>query len=122
MILSRLSATARPLYAIVALLVVISSSTGAYFADIETSAGNVFQAGVWVDPQSPFNIVLNEFLPNPDTSANGLNFGNDASNMPLGEWVELYNNGNAPIDVNGWYMTDASGGVGETNAFLTKPQ
>ena len=118
MILSRLSATARPLYAIVALLVVISSSTGAYFADIETSAGNVFQAGVWVDPQSPFNIVLNEFLPNPDNNANGLNFGTDSSNMPLGEWVELYNNGNAPIDVNGWYMTDASGGVGNTHAFI----
>jgi len=68
---------------------------------------------------SVFDIVLNEFLPNPDSSANGVDYGNDASNMPLGEWIEIYNNGDFPIDVSGWYMTDESGGVGNTHAFIS---
>src|SRR3989344_1756190 len=92
--------------------------TGAYFSDIENSTANIFQAGTWIDPQSPFNIVLNEFLPRPDTSANGYNFGNDASNIPLGEWVELYNNGTEPLDVAGWELRDESGGLGNTQAII----
>ena len=96
-----------------------SMGTGAYFSDIENSTANIFQAGTWIDPQSPFNIVLNEFLPRPDTSANGYNFGNDVSNMPLGEWVELYNNGDEPIDIANWYISDESGGAGNTQAVVS---
>lgn len=44
-------------------------------------------------------VVINEFLPNPS--------GNDNAAMPHGEWVELYNNSDASIDVNGWYLYDA---------------
>ncbi|MBI5456681.1 lamin tail domain-containing protein [Candidatus Kaiserbacteria bacterium] len=65
-----------------------------------------------------FNIVLNEFLPNPDDEANGLDFGSDSANMPLGEWVELYNNGNASIDIADWYLADESGGAGNTQAVV----
>lgn len=54
-------------------------------------------------------IVLNEFLPNPDPSANGLNFGQDNEQKPKGEWVELYNNSNDDFNVAGWYLTDADG-------------
>jgi len=54
-------------------------------------------------------IVLNEFLPNPDPSANGFDFGNDSDPMPKGEWVELYNNSDYDFDVAGWYLTDADG-------------
>jgi len=54
-------------------------------------------------------IVLNEFLPNPDPSANGLNFGNDSDQMPGGEWVELYNNSTFNIDLAGYYLTDVDG-------------
>ena len=93
--------------------------TGAYFSDIENSTANIFQAGTWIDPQSPFNIVLNEFLPDPDMSANGLNFGDDNDSNPLGEWVELYNNGDEPIDVVGWYLADASGGLGNIQAVIS---
>jgi hypothetical protein len=65
-----------------------------------------------------FNIVLNEFLPNPDETANGLDFGKDSDNMPLGEWVELYNKGNAAIDIKDWYLADESGGAGNTQAVV----
>src|SRR3989344_8602773 len=89
-----------------------SGGTIAYFNDIERSIGNIFRAGVWADPQ---DIVLNEFLPNPDDGANGLFFGDDNdSDIPNGEWVELYNNGDVPQDVAGWYIVDASGGAGNT--------
>lgn len=51
------------------------------------------------------DVVLNEFLPNS---------GDDDGDMPDGEWVELYNNEDFDIDLTGWYVTDASGGAGNT--------
>lgn len=94
-------------------------STVSYLGDIEHSVGNILGAGVWSLLADPQNIVLNEFLPNPDSSANGLNFGDDADDMPNGEWVELYNNGDVPIDVAGWRIEDASGGGGNTHAVVS---
>jgi len=45
-------------------------------------------------------VVLNEFLPNP--------FGDDCELQGLaGEWVELYNNSDAEMDLAGWYIKDA---------------
>lgn len=98
-----------------------SGSTLAYFSDLERSLGNIFQAGVWTDEPigDPQSIVINEFLPNPDGVQYGFDFGNDASNMPQGEWVELYNNGDLPIDVGGWILSDESGGVGNTQAIIS---
>ncbi|NOY15249.1 MAG: hypothetical protein GXP43_03470 [bacterium] len=53
------------------------------------------------------NIVLNQFLPNPEP---GLGQGNDSDAMPLGEWVELYNRQQSrSIDVAGWYILDEAG-------------
>ncbi len=109
--------------AIVASIAVSNGGVGqtlSYFRDTEQSQLNVFSAGEWfaTPGANPHNIVLNEFLPNPDVSANGMNLGHDASNMPLGEWIELYNNGNDPVDVAGWFMTDASGGAGNTHAVI----
>jgi len=75
-------------------------------------------------------VVINEFLPRPDgplcsNPANIncdasdpdfiFNFGTDSSNIPQGEWVELYNLTGAPVNLSGWYTQDASGGVGNTN-------
>ncbi len=59
------------------------------------------------DPRFHKNIVLNQFLPNPDPS---FNQGNDTDSMPLGEWVELFNrHPNQAIDVNNWYLKDQIG-------------
>ena len=46
----------------------------------------------------PGEIVINEFLPNPA--------GADDARKPGGEWVELYNRGESPVDVNGWVLYD----------------
>lgn len=41
-------------------------------------------------------IVMNEFVPNP--------IGDDDASMPDGEWIELYNILDTPIDVTDWYF------------------
>jgi len=50
------------------------------------------------------NIVINEFLPNP--------IGDDDAPMPGGEWVELYNADNHPVDLNGWFLYTSEDGDG----------
>ncbi|MEK7509659.1 MAG: signal peptidase I [Patescibacteria group bacterium] len=97
-----------------------SGGTIAYFQDIERSIGNIFRAGEWQEPADPQDIVINEFLPNPDDEANGLDFGDDNDSVVgSGEWVELYNNGAVPVDVAGWILADESGGLGNTQAIIT---
>jgi hypothetical protein len=58
------------------------------------------------EPKPESNVVLNEFLPNPHGIEYGFDFGNDSSDMPQGEWVELYNNDNVKHDLTGWYIRD----------------
>lgn len=41
-------------------------------------------------------VVLNEILPNP--------LGDNAALQPLGEWVEIYNNGSSTRNLSGWYF------------------
>ena len=96
-------------------------ATNSLYGDTETSVANIFQAGVWGDASTepnPFDIVLNEFLPFPNGVAYDFDFGNDGSDMPQGEWVELYNKGTTPVDVLNWYITDASGGGGNTHSVI----
>lgn len=49
-------------------------------------------------------VVLNEILPDPQ--------GPDNFALPFGEWIEIYNRTDAPIDVEGWKIT-----ADETNQF-----
>ncbi len=53
-------------------------------------------------------IVLNEFLPRPSGIEYDFDFGNDDSDMPQGEWVEIYNNSDNSFDLAGWYIRDES--------------
>jgi uncharacterized protein YcfL len=46
-------------------------------------------------------ISISEFLPDPE--------GEDSTNMPKGEWVELYNNGNEDLDLLGFELYDNYG-------------
>src|SRR3989338_5532407 len=57
-------------------------------------------------------VVLNEFLPRPNGIAYGFDFGNDSSDMPQGEWVELYNNSTESINLIGWYTRDETNSDG----------
>ena len=61
-------------------------------------------------------IVLNEFLPNPEGEAYGFDFGDDSSDMPQGEWVEIYNNSDHDFDLAGWYIKDEL--VSDTNKIM----
>jgi len=65
----------------------------------------VISSGTWQT-----GVFLNEFLPNPDgfEQNSGFDFGQDSDKMPQGEWIELYNNSNHPINITGWYFKDAA--------------
>jgi len=67
------------------------------FTDTEEIQSTVW-AGYWNPP-----IVLNEFLPNPS--------GEDSQSGLAGEWVELYNKGTGPINVENWYIKDAKDNI-----------
>lgn len=105
------------------LLPVAPLATNSAYGDTESAVGNVFRAGVWdgaeEEESKPSDIVLNEFLPNPDATAGGLNFGEDHQEKPLGEWIELYNKGDVAQDIAGWYLADASGGAGNIKAVIS---
>ncbi|OGD65853.1 hypothetical protein A2215_00880 [Candidatus Berkelbacteria bacterium RIFOXYA2_FULL_43_10] len=87
-----------------ATLFLVGATTMASLYDRETSVSNSFTAGV----SSDVDVVLNEFVPNPT--------GDDDALMPDGEWVELYNKGNWPIDVSGWYIYDIDNNGIEINS------
>ena len=53
-----------------------------------------------VEPEDVPDVVLNEVLPNPE--------GDDSQQGLLGEWVELYNNGDTAVDLANWYIEDGS--------------
>ncbi len=85
------------------------------FEGWQTEVGSYGDGGFSDEERMSFTItaegmvVLNEFLPHPDGIAYGFDFGNDSSDMPQGEWIELYNNSDESIDLDGWYIWDASG-------------
>lgn len=81
------------------------------FSDVE-QLNFAISSGHWTASPSVPAIVLNEFLPNPDGFEYGFDFGNNSSNMPKGEWVELYNNSDSDIDLTGWYLRDNTPGDG----------
>ena len=66
----------------------------------ETDWGEPVTAGIRVVCSSvpDTGIVINEFLPNPRDR--------DDARKPKGEWVELYNRGDADVDVAGWVLYD----------------
>jgi hypothetical protein len=77
------------------------------FSDIAEMTGSIQVGVVLTVPE----VVLNEFLPNPNGFEYGFDFGADGDSMPKGEWVELYNNSDKKIDLNGWYIWDNSGDI-----------
>ena len=46
-----------------------------------------------------YGIIITEFLPDPS--------GYDNAPMPGGEWVELYNDGTAAVDLDGFVLYDS---------------
>lgn len=107
----------RLLFLALATLFVGIFSTGAYFSAGADLTGHSFTSGDWAsstvgieptgtpaaDPTSTPNsatVVLNEFLANPSSD--------ESAPMPQGEWIELYNTTDSPINLSGWYIYDAA--------------
>jgi len=81
--------------AIIAMVIgIVTGGAVARLSDTETSTGNTFAAGTWID-----HILINEVMYNPEFP--------DAQN----EWVELYNPTPWDIDVGGWTIQDSSGNL-----------
>ena len=74
---------------------------------------NDFAGGGWtykLDPTvAPPPIVINEFLANNSGSTNSVHPNTirdeDGDNS---DWIELYNAGNSTVDLDGWYLSDAT--------------
>jgi len=66
-----------------------ASYTNSYLSDFEESNNNLIQAA----DSFYQNLVINEFLPDPDT-------------QHPNEWVELYNPNDFEIDLTGWSLKD----------------
>jgi len=80
-----------------------SSLTATYeeeFAEAEASARDA-KLGIWEFSEDYSSLRINEFIPDPD--------GYDNAPMPDGEWVELYNSGNEPLNVKGLVLNDNLG-------------
>jgi len=77
-----------------------------YSVDVAGNEEEVKSLLVQVDQkENYFNIVLNQISPRPS----GDNDSGDAD-LPLdGEWVELWNNGEADVNVDGWVLREGSG-------------
>ncbi|MCA9406918.1 MAG: lamin tail domain-containing protein [Candidatus Omnitrophica bacterium] len=53
-------------------------------------------------------IVINEILADPASGLAGDADGNGTRSVNGDEFIELVNNGNMPVDITGWFLTDAS--------------
>lgn len=58
-------------------------------------------------------VVINEFLPSPDTDWN-----NDGFIDSDDEWIELYNNGDCVVNIGGWEIDDELGSVGSSDPYI----
>jgi len=76
------------------------SSDSRNWIESKTKGGSPGLANRVLDKNFNF-IKINEILPDP--------FGDDDANMPDGEFVELYNNANENINLEGFYLEDKFG-------------
>lgn len=91
-----------------------SLDTGENASEFSNYCNVILQA----EAQNTSEVVLNEILADPQ--------GPDNIAIPFGEWVELYNRSDAPIDINGWKVTADDGNqfpltIDSTNTFASLP-
>lgn len=86
--------------AVVVLVATAFVSTAAYFSDNGVSSGNVFTTNfVITPPLSTGQLVINEVLYNTSCA------------IPAHrQWVEIWNGGEAAIDLDGWKLRETVGG------------
>ena len=93
------------------------NTPGGGFSDVEEIIDSVDSdewESAFIEPlvvsSAELSVVMNEFLPNPEGFEYGFDFGTDHSDMPQGEWIELFNNDDInSYDLAGWYFEDLAG-------------
>ena len=90
----RTKRTIKRLFFPLAIIVIATSFSGAYFSDSVSVSGNTFQTGNWgaptPPPSTPGKVVISEVF----YDAVGTDTGK--------EWIELYNSGDLAIDLTGY--------------------
>lgn len=77
---------------------VMFSLSSSFFSDVETSAGNVFQASDHFGPPIAQTLVMNELLP----------FSSCNSGQTNGQFLELWNGSGATVNLKDFKLTDGS--------------
>ena len=67
---------------------------------IKSNEAGIYYENYFEKLWNQWDIKINEFM--PDST------GSDDANMPEGEWVELYNVGEANVNVSGWVLYDSN--------------
>ena len=89
-------------------VVILGSTNWNYYSLDRNNEASVLiksnEAGIYYEDYfeklwNQWNIKINEFMPDPA--------GSDSAKMPEGEWVELYNVGEAAVNVSGWVLYDS---------------
>ena len=93
----------------VSLIEDISDPAADWVESTTLSPGESNQGGTPTGPvYFPGDLVVNEVMADAYPSY-------DNGTWPEGEWVEIHNQGNSPIDMTGWHLKDAAGTTVEFN-------
>lgn len=85
-----------------------------YYVEAKDDANQVSQSQhvVYAHSDSPFQVVINEFLANPESDWN-----NDTFFDSDDEWIELFNAGDTVVNLGGWVIDDKLGSSGSSDPY-----
>lgn len=90
-------------FVISALLITVTTATGAYFSDSVTVSGNTFSTGTWATPTPSAgagDVVINEVM-----WMGSKDLGLPANDGPNDQWIELKNVSSHTINLKNLYIT-----------------
>ncbi len=92
------------------------SSNGEWYKSLISGGSPFSENSVHLLSSDYSFLQISELLPNP--------MGDDDAEKPFGEWIEIYNSGAYPINLDSLYFKDSSDGklyISETTAFESNP-
>jgi hypothetical protein len=79
----------------------------------DANQDSISQLFVYAHSDVTPQIVINEFLANPESDWNNDSFFDNDD-----EWIELYNNGNTVVNLGGWQLDDKLGPSGSSDPYI----